>query len=130
MNKLFILVIIILTFSCKKKALNKVHPEMQGYWKHWNSDIEYQILLINEHGAGKISIYVNGERTIGDVTRGWYIKDDYLIWTWKGTVKTNGYKIDQYPTIATSQFINELDTVYKGNYYIKLNGKIYVDRTK
>ena len=103
---------------------------MQGNWKHWNSENEWEQFIITEHGGGKVRIVKDGKDTGGDVRRTWYIKDDYLMWAWSSTIKTNWYKIDQYPTTAESFSIDGLDTLKIGSVYIKLNGKTYIDNSK
>jgi hypothetical protein len=130
MNRIFIFVIILHLLSCKKKKLNKVHPEMQGLWKHWIASNEWEAIDINEHGAGKVRKEKNGENIGGDVSRAWYIKDDYLMWSWKSTIKSYGYKIDKYPTTSDSFFITGLDTVKIGSVYVKLDGNIYINIRK
>ena len=126
MKLLYPITSILLLFfsSCKKEKVIDGYPDFQGTWFHYEtyeSGVRHKELRIQSDSKGDIW-YSNGWKVYGGTqTRKWVIKNDYLYFGWVATGNEK-FKIDQYPTVADSAFIQGLDTVMQGSKYIILDG--------
>lgn len=125
---LFIICLTILALSgaCKKKNAVGVDENFKGNWIH-RKDTKHTIYLqIEADSKGYIERYENGKFNSDTQRRKWLIKKNKLYFGWLGT-DDEKFSIDQYPKVATSKIIHNLDTVEIGRKYMILDGGYYVN---
>lgn len=122
-----LLLFALLVVSCKKENAGQINIDFIGYWTHieeFGGEIRYKNIRIQENSKGDI-YYSDGWNITGATqTRKWLIKNDYLYfgWTANGNEK---FKINQYPTYTDTLFINGIDTVQPGNFYMVLDNSFF-----
>lgn len=128
MRSILLFSLLFLVFSCKKKV-HKVHPELVGGWHH----IEYPnknhyVLRIGERSHGTASLYdsLNKELTFnGENPRKWYFnaKKNRLSCGLWGSPK---FIVNQFPSIADTEIIDNYDTIPVGATYCIINNSYYI----
>jgi len=123
----YILIPLIIVFAaaCKKKPIVEQDNSFIGGWRHNIDESETIYLIINENSKGFIEHYENDQFEDDTQHRKWLIKNNVLYFGWLG-MGSEKFTIDQYPIIATSPILNNLDTVNIGDTYMILEGDYYV----
>lgn len=116
--KILILVSILTSFGCKKKVI-KVDQNFEGVWLHRFDNEKSIYFTINKNSSGIREWYTNGKFEKDEHTRRWRVKNNYLYG------EGEKIKIDKYPTVTTTIYINNYDTVYPDQSYIILDGDVY-----
>ncbi len=113
--------------ACNKIAVHKVNSSFIGNWKHQENSNEKWYLEINDDSYGNITLYDStGNHIIayGENPKKWRINESKQT-LYHGT-KNKKFHIDKYPTIASQDIYNGIDTITLGKTYIILDGDYFV----
>jgi len=121
------MILLFALMSCKKEAV-KVDSNFIGTWTHnkyfqsTGLTLGFQTLYIGNESQGNVTT------SIGDdyETNKAFVKKDFLYFG--SRVGTYDYRffIHSYPAVSTVDFIRDQDTVEIGDWYMELEGNIYV----
>lgn len=128
MKHVFYCLIIVASFSCKKKQAAKIDQQLIGNWKHSVHANEHIYIQIEENSRGSLTIYDASGNTLtgsSDQLRKWLIKDDVLHFG-RASSKNQRFKIDQYPLISSDTIIINYDTIYPEKSYLILDNNYFV----
>ena len=115
-------VFVISLSSCKKEPAHEVDEEFVGGWLHYETTNERWSIRIDEDSRGDILLY--------DTLNNFVTKYSENSKKWRVNATTNtlnhglyhaSFIIVQYPTIATSEIIDGLDTIPQGETYMILD---------
>lgn len=127
MKRLLIVPLCFIVFSCAKEELTSGAPSMIGIWIHYSDDQDWEKLVINEDGTGKIEWYANGGLNNETKTKTWYTEDNRLYFG-KSTFNIKPYSVNQFPQLSTFTTTEGFDTLTQGVRYCKLNNQYFIEK--
>jgi len=127
--RLTILLLLFTLASCRKEKATTVHPEFTGSWMHRTGTDNENYISIQADSKGYIVFDNHNGNYIESNTHTWFLREDLLCHGGGLKRKPDGlstFRVETFPTISDHDFIQFLDTVETGDYYMVLDGNVYV----